>query len=403
MKDAKGLRKGFTTGSCAAAAAKASAYMLLFGNRINSVSIMTPGGLTFDTGLYDICMEDDHVSCAVKKDSGDDPDVTNGILIYAKVSRQELPVNDHFKDESDDDKGFSVEISGGEGIGIVTAPGLDQPVGNHAINSVPRKMITNEVSAVAELAGFLGVLNVEISVPDGVKLAEKTFNPKLGIKGGISIIGTSGIVEPMSTKALLDTIRLELKQRKELGYEHAVITPGNYGRELVMNEFGYDIDKSIKCSNYIGDTLDMAKELGFKKLLLAGHIGKLIKVAGGIMNTHSREADCRMEILTSVALLKGTDPMICKKIMECVTTEEAVRLLHECGKLDCVMEEVTDRVLYHLNDRIKRDYKGALDESDNEELGIDTLIYNNEYGILGKSKGVKEWFTLLAQERERKI
>ncbi len=389
MNTESGLRKGYTTGSCAAASAKASAYMLLLGKKTDKISIMTPAGYVFDTPVEDVGICEDAVSCAVRKDSGDDPDVTDKILIYAKVSKT--------------DTDGMVSITGGIGIGIVTAPGLDQPVGSHAINSVPRKMIECEVRSVAQIAGYEGGLNVEISAPAGVELAEKTFNPKLGIKGGISIIGTSGIVEPMSTKALLDTIRLQLNQRREYGYDHAVITPGNYGRELILNRYGYDIDKSIKCSNYIGDTLDMAVKLGFKRLLLVGHIGKLIKVAGGIMNTHSKEADCRMEILTSVSLLKGADTGLCKEIMACVTTEEAIRLIYEAGILDPVMREVTDRIIYHLNDRINRMVSDEAGAGISDVMSVDAVLYNYTYGILGESKGAEEWFTLLAQEQEPQI
>ena len=238
---------------------------------------------------------------------------------------------------------------------------------------------------------------MEISAPEGERIAERTFNPKLGIKGGISIIGTSGIVEPMSSRAILETIKLELRQRKESGFDYAVTVPGNYGRELMLNEFGYDIDKSIKCSNFIGETMDMAAEMGFKKILLAGHIGKLVKVAGGIMNTHSREADCRMEILTAIAAIHGADTPLCKNIMECVNTEEALRFLSMAGLMKPVMEDVVHRIETHLADRNLGD--GVSGPKD--DMQADVVIYSNEYGILGMSKGAEEWFTLLGQEQEQ--
>lgn len=393
----EGLRKGYTTGSCAAAAAKAASYMLLMGKRLDKTSILTPAGITYDAGIEDVVVKKEKVSCAVRKDSGDDPDITNGMLIYAEVS---------IKDQSHDKTGaadeVTVEIKGGKGIGTVTKPGLDRPVGSAAINSTPLAMIRQEVMAVAELAEFTGRIEVTISAPDGEKIAARTFNPKLGIKGGISIIGTSGIVEPMSTRALLDTIRLELKQRKETGFDYAVIAPGNYGRELILDKFGYDIDKSIKCSNYIGETLDMASGLGYKKILLAGHIGKLIKVAGGIMNTHSKEADCRMEILTALSVINGANAKLCKAIMDCVTTEEALRLIDEAGLKEAVMNEAIGRIEAHLSDRIRRriDVAGGVDK---EDMKADVIMYSNEYGILGMSEGAEEWFTLLAQEQERRI
>lgn len=401
----EGLRKGYTTGSCAAAAAKAASYMLLTGKTLNKTSILTPAGITYDADIEDIKRSDGSVSCAVRKDSGDDPDITNGILIYANVSVAECAgvadrtdasagMDDTVTSESSE---VDVDITGGKGIGIVTKPGLDRPVGSPAINSTPLRMISQEVRAVAELAEFTGRIRVVISAPEGEKLAARTFNPKLGIEGGISIIGTSGIVEPMSTRALLDTIRLELKQRIETDYDYAVIAPGNYGRELILNRFGYDIDKSIKCSNYIGETLDMASNLGYKKILLAGHIGKLVKVAGGIMNTHSKEADCRMEILTAISAINGADGSLCKKIMECVTTEEALRLIDDAGIKDAVMTEVTKRIEMHLADRIRR----RMDAAVTKDMQADVIVYSNEYGILGMSRGAEEWFTLLAQEQER--
>ncbi|MBR4719910.1 MAG: cobalamin biosynthesis protein CbiD [Lachnospiraceae bacterium] len=390
------LRKGYTTGSCAAAAAGAASYMLLTGKTLVRKSIMTPAGIVYDADIEDINRGEGWVSCAVRKDSGDDPDITNGLLIYARVSIVENDVSDKAK------QGMSVEITGGRGIGVVTKPGLDRPVGSYAINSIPLAMIREEVIASSELAEYTGSINVEISAPDGEEIAARTFNPRLGIKGGISIIGTSGIVEPMSSRALLDTIRLELGQRKGSGYDYAVIAPGNYGRELLLNEFGYDIDKSIKCSNYIGETVDMAYEAGFKRLLLVGHIGKLVKVAGGIMNTHSREADCRMEILTALAAIHGADRSICTSIMECVNTEEALNLIDKAGLLKPVMDEVIKRIEDHLADRIRRrtDIK---DGSCSKDMQACVVVYSNEYGILGMSEGVKEWFTLLEQEQAQQI
>ena len=390
----KGGRKGFTTGSCAAAAAKAASFMLLTGRDLNRISIMTPAGIEYDTALEDISRGKGYVSCAVRKDGGDDPDVTKGILIYARVSIIEKPSS------PGQDDACRIEITGGAGIGTVTKPGLDRPVGSYAINSTPLAMIKGEVAAVAEIAEFSGDIRVEISAPEGERIAERTFNPKLGIKGGISIIGTSGIVEPMSSRAVLETIRLELRQRRESGYDYAVTVPGNYGRELMLNKFGYDIDKSIKCGNYIGETMDMAASMGFKRILLAGHIGKLVKVAGGIMNTHSGEADCRMEILTALTAINGGDNKLCKSIMECVNTEEALRLLKTAGLIKPVTDEVVKRIEDHLADRIRR-RRSAGDRDERDDMRPEVIVYSNEHGILGMSKGVEEWFTLLGREQEQ--
>ena len=258
------MRYGFTTGSCAAAAAKAAAYMLLTGREKNKITIETPKGIPFAAELVDIVRREQSVSCAVVKDGGDDPDVTNGIKIYAEVTMDM---------ESDSPEIF---LDGGKGVGRVTRPGLDQPVGNAAINHVPREMILREVQEVCRLCDFHGTLKICIYVPEGETIAQKTFNPRLGITGGISILGTSGIVEPMSEQALRETIRVELRQRRAEGQEIAAVSPGNYGLDFMKKQFGYDLDQSVKCSNFIGDTIDMAAELGFSSLLSTGHIGKLV-------------------------------------------------------------------------------------------------------------------------------
>lgn len=378
------MRYGFTTGSCAAAASKAAAYMLLTGKRKTEITIETPKGISYTTQLIDIVRSEKEVSCAVEKDGGGDPDITTGTLIYAKVSYSALSL--------DEKQGSPrIVIDGGIGVGRVTKPGLDQPVGNAAINRVPREMIEKEVLQVCSLVDYKGSIMVEIFVPEGECLAEHTFNPRLGIVSGISILGTSGIVEPMSNQAILDTIKVELNQRKAQGFSYVAVSPGNYGLDFIKKTYGYDLDKSVKCSNFIGDTIDMAVELGFQKMLLTGHIGKLIKVSGGIMNTHSKEGDCRMELLVSSAVKCGVEVKYLNQILECVTTEEAVRILAMCGKRQEVMDYAMERICYYLNKRTKGKMK------------IDCVMYANEFGELAKSKGVSEWFSLLEQEQEQQI
>ena len=214
------MRHGFTTGSCAAAASKAAAYMLLTGHRKNQITIETPGGISYTAEIIDIHIGEHCASCAVVKDGGDDPDVTTGMKIYSKVSLT----------EEADGKCAVLHIDGGEGIGRVTRPGLDQPVGAAAVNSVPRKMILEAVGSVCAAAEYPGGLAVTISAPEGAEVAKKTFNADLGIQGGISILGTSGIVEPMSQQALIDTITLELRQRFAQGHRRVILTPA--GRDF---------------------------------------------------------------------------------------------------------------------------------------------------------------------------
>lgn len=369
MDSKKKLRKGFTTGSCGAAAAKAALYMLLTGSVKDEIEIITPGGAVFRTEVKDIFREGNRVRCAVVKDGGDDPDVTTGLHVTAEVCAEERI-----------DGPLEIRIEGGPGVGRVTLPGLDQPVGNAAINRVPRQMIEKELSELAELLDFRGRIRVILSVPGGEAAAERTFNPRLGIEGGISILGTTGIVEPMSTRAILDTIRVELNQRKALGDRIAAVSPGNYGLNFMKETYGYDLNRSVKCSNYVGDTVDMVREMDFRGMLLTGHIGKLIKVSGGIMNTHSKEGDSRMELLAAGVIRAGGSMDTLRDILNCRVTEEALGIIQaeSPALLRKSMESVMDRILYYLRKRA-----GA-------ELPVECILYSNEFGLLAASPGAMD-------------
>lgn len=359
------MRYGFTTGSCSAAAAKAAVYMLLSGIRKENVIITTPKGIDFNAEIVNIVISESSVSCSVIKDGGDDPDVTTGSFISVKA-------------EIIYDGENRILIDGGEGVGRVTKPGLDQPVGNAAINSVPRQMIEKEVREVMDFFDCKDTVTITIYVPGGEELARKTFNPRLGIVGGISILGTSGIVEPMSSQALLDTIRVELNQKKELGNEIIAIAPGNYGLDFMKNEFGYNLDEAVKCSNYIGDTLEMIAEFGFKKVVLCGHIGKLIKVAGGIMNTHSKEADCRIELMMYSAFKAGANKDVLDKISECVSTDAAYEYILKAGIQKVFMKNIMEKIDFYLNKKVAGRFQ------------IECIVYSNEFGLLGETKEARE-------------
>ena len=357
QKDGKKLRLGYTTGSCAAAAAKAAAWMLLTGRKKDRIHLTTPKGMELDLAILEITMEPDQVTCAVQKDSGDDPDVTNGTLIFAQVRFSDVP---------------GVTIDGGPGVGRVTRPGLDQSVGAAAINSVPRQMIRDHVAQVMALADYHGGLSVVISAPEGETLAKKTFNPRLGIQGGISILGTTGIVEPMSEKALVDTIRVELRQRRESG-DCVLLTPGNYGSEFIRDSLNIDPALAVQCSNFIGDALDICKELDFRGVLLIGHIGKLVKLAGGMMNTHSKYGDCRMEILAAHAGAAGLKAEKIDEILNCVACDDALRIIREGGCWDEALASLIRRIGFHLQ------YRGGGD------LQTGAVVFSKEYGILGQT------------------
>ena len=355
IKDGKKLRLGYTTGSCAAAAAKAATRMLLTGERLGHIRLMTPKNILLELPILEISQTDNTVSCAVRKDSGDDPDITDGAMIFATVTMIDEPV---------------IRIDGGRGVGRVTKRGLDQPVGEAAINSVPRQMIIDALTEVCQVTDYHGGLSVIISVPDGETLAKKTFNPRLGIMGGISILGTSGIVEPMSDQALIDTIDIELKQRKADGAEYILLTPGNYGMDFIRSSIDVDPETAVMISNFIGNALDSCRELGFKGILLIGHIGKLVKIAGGMLNTHSRYGDCRMEILASYAGASGLSPESIIEILNCVTCDDAVRIMKEKGFFEQTMNRLIQNIEKNLIHRI------------GENIAIGSIVFSKEYGIL---------------------
>lgn len=359
----KELRSGYTTGSCAAAAAKAAAYMLLSGEMLTQVSLLTPKGVMLYLDVEQINQGKDFVSCAIQKDSGDDPDVTDGILVYACVKKAE---------------GTALRLDGGVGVGRVTQKGLEQTIGEAAINKVPHKMILEAVEVNRRQFHYEDGLDIEIYIPEGQRLAAKTFNPRLGIVGGLSVLGTSGIVEPMSEKALTDTIYLEMKFIKENGSDWCYVVPGNYGSDFLTETLQYDGNLSVKCSNYIGEAIDYAIRLDMKGILLIGHVGKLIKLAAGVMNTHSRQADCRLEVLASHAAMAGASSEDVKNIMESTTTTEVLEFLKGKELLSTAMETVMKRIAYYLKLRA------------GDGLKIGAIMFSKEEGILGETEDTKE-------------
>ena len=360
--DGKQMRLGYTTGSCAAAASKAAAYMLLTGRALETVKLLTPKGIPLELKLHEVAFDKAKAVCAVEKDGGDDPDVTTGALIYAEVTYADAP---------------GVDIDGGVGVGRVTKPGLDQPVGNAAINSTPRRMIRENVEEVCRLMDYHGGLKVVISAPAGVELAKKTFNPRLGIQGGISILGTTGIVEPMSESALIETIRVELRQRRAEGAEYALLTPGNYGADFLKDSLHADWKKAVLTSNFIGDSLDACREFGFRGALLVGHVGKLVKISGNMLNTHSKWGDCRVELLAAHAGAAGMGSKDIAAVLDCVSCDEALRIIREAGFWDETLERVTDKVAFNLRHRA------------GEEMEVGAMLFSNVYGLLSETPNAR--------------
>ena len=374
IKNNKKLRYGYTTGSCAAAAAKAAARMLLTGETVENIDLMTPKGILLHLEILDIHKGEEEVSCAVRKDGGDDPDATHGLLVYAAVRKK---------------KESGVTIDGGRGVGRVTKRGLEQPVGAAAINRTPRAMITEAVEDIADAFGYTEGFTVVISIPGGEEVAKKTFNPRLGILGGISVLGTSGIVVPMSEDALIASIHAEMRLRKENGGDYLLITPGNYGAAFVSSYPDVDVENSVKCSNYVGETLDYAVNLGIRGILFVADIGKFIKVSGGIMNTHSRCADSRAELMTAAAIRAGADLETAKQLLETITTVEAIGILKEKGLLEKTMAEILPRIHYYLQHRI------------GEAFPTEAILFSNEYGFLGETAGVQEMLKHFRKDKEK--
>lgn len=381
-KNQKKLRWGYTTGTCAAAASLAAAVMLLQGRRMEQVSLTTPKGVRLDLEVEEMDTGENRVSCGVRKDAGDDPDVTDGLMVYSQVrlpDADSVDVSGAGGDYVYEKDGLRLNLSGGVGVGRVTQCGLSCEVGKAAINPVPRQMIFEQVAGVCRESGFKGVLSIEIRVPGAFKVADKTFNSRLGIQGGISILGTSGMVEPMSETALLDTIRLELRQRIRKGEKNLLVTPGNYGENFVGNVLGLGLGQAVKCSNFIGSTIDMAVEEGAESILLIGHGGKLIKLAAGIMNTHSSWADGRMEILAAHGAACGAKRELVEQILEAVTVDEGLRLLEtEDGLREQVMKRVMGRLEQHMKRRA------------GERLRAEAIVFTNERGILGATTGADD-------------
>ena len=359
----KKLRCGYTTGTCAALASSGAAMLLLTGDVPENVSVMTGKGIRVKVPVFAYEKNSRSAWCSVIKDAGDDTDITDGMEIRAEVSLS-------------DEEG--IFIDGGSGVGRVTKPGLDQPVGSAAINSVPRQMITRAVRDVCEMYGYEGGIKVIISIPDGESAAAGTFNPMLGVEGGLSILGTSGIVEPMSQQALVDTVEISVRQAAAAS-KALILTPGNYGERFIEEEnidsYGIPI---VKCSNFVGDALDMAAAEGFETVLLIGHIGKLVKTAGGVMNTHSRYADCRQEIICAHAAVCGGSGALCRSLMEAATTDACIELLDGAGLREAVLESIMTAIQHHLCRRAGGAYE------------VGAVMFSNRYGILGYTKTAEE-------------
>jgi len=364
VRDGKELKYGYTTGTCATGAALAAVMLLENGNAPAAVTVTTPKGWPVIMEVLQPHRGSDWAETTIRKDAGDDPDVTHQHLITARVQRN---------------SSGQVVFKGGTGVGTVTKPGLQIPVGEPAINPVPRKMIEEALKPfMKDSFGY----TVTISVPEGEQLALKTFNPRLGIVGGISIIGTSGIVEPMSEEALKESLAIDLNMKKAAGHTRIVMTPGNYGRDLGLT-LGIPEEIVVKTSNFAGYMLDRAAEMGFKEILWVGHLGKLVKIAAGIFQTHSSIADGRLETLAAWAGSEGASQELIQGILHSNTTEEAVSLLYQAD-----MAPVFAIIARRVSERSRERVRG--------EISVGTILFTLEKGVIGmddNGKGLLEAIT----------
>lgn len=370
VKNQKKLRYGYTTGSCAAGAAAAAACQLLYHKMPETLQLLTPKGISLFLEPELLQAQKDFCICAVRKDSGDDPDVTNGIRILAAVRLQKE----------------GIVITGGEGVGRVTKPGLSCAVGQAAINLGPQAQIREAVQKIAQTCQYTGGFEIVIHAENGAEIAKKTMNAHLGIIGGISILGTSGIVEPMSEQALVDTIHVDLDSHFAAGEREILACPGNYGQDFVQQNFGVDLKTAVITSNFIGETFDYMIAKGFHSILLVGHAGKLIKLAAGVMQTHSAYADGRQEIFAAHAAMLGAPQETIVRIMDCISVDACIDILEERQMTNAVMQSIGNKIAEHAALRT------------HDMLCTEFIVFTNTRGVLWRSAGAE---ALLQRIQER--
>ena len=358
----KPLRKGYTTGSSATAAAKIAALMVLRQEIIQQVSIVTPSGVTLFLNAEQPLIEGQSATVAIRKDGGDDIDATHGMLIFARVS---LNATGH------------ITIDGGEGVGRVTSIGVGLPIGDAAINKTPRQTIE---AAVREVIGPERGADIVIFAPEGEERAKKTYNGRLGILGGISIIGTSGIVTPMSEESWKRSLSIELEMKRARGFDRIILVPGNHGERFVSQELGLNSDYVVTMSNFVGYMLQETVRLGFQQVVIIGHVGKLIKIAAGIFHTHSHIADARMETLIANLALLGAPLSLITAVNECTTTEAAITLIDEQG-----WSQVYPRIAEKISERVETMLRFS-----EHRPQCDAILFSFDNKVLGTNRPLDE-------------
>jgi len=359
------LRYGNTTGACATAAAKA-ALVTLLDKPVDRIGIPSPLGIRFEILIKESKkLGDDTAVASVIKDAGEDVDVTNKMEIIATV-----------KLTDDDGK---ITIKGGKGVGTVTKPGLQIPEGGSAINPVPREMIKEGITEV--LPPGKGV-EVFINAPEGEKIAKKTQNPKLGIIGGISILGTTGVVRPLSKSAYKRSLLPKIDVALAQNYARIFMVPGNIGEKLAKRLLKVPDDAIVQTGDFVGYMLEKATEKGAKEIVIFGHPGKLVKLAAGIFNTHHKMGDARMEVIAACAGALGADTELIKAILRSNTTEETIKFLEQADLLQQTFDKIAEQVC-----------RRSLERVDNK-VKIKVVVVSMDGKILGTTKdarSMKKW------------
>lgn len=361
--DGKKLKRGYTTGTCATAATVAALSMILNQEIEEKITVQTASGVEVTMEVHDPSFEIENATAAVRKDGGDDADATHGLLIYATVTLR--------PDETD------IEIDGGIGVGRVTEKGLANPVGSAAINPTPRRMIEK---SVRDLIGPNCGAHVLIWVPEGERIAKLTYNSRLGILGGISILGTTGIVNPMSEDSWKAAITVELTMLRNKGHESVILAPGNYGESFATEQLTIAPERIVNMSNFVGHVLKEVQRLGFTKVLMIGHLGKLVKVANGTFSTHSKDADGRIETLIANLALMGAPLEVLQKVDKCITTEAAGAIIKEYGY---------EAVYQILADKIKAKSERLL-KYRKPPVEVDVVLFGSEEGFLASTKPLEQ-------------
>ena len=372
IKNGHTQRYGFTTGTTATAAAIGAAYMYLNDKR-DMVDVELPAGITLTIPLEFVKKEKNLFTCGVKKNAGDDPDVTDGILISTKL--------EFIKKEN----GLEFKFFAGEGVGVFTKDGLALPKGEAAINPVPRQMMIDNLSVILKEHGFSGIVNITVTVENGADIAKKTFNERLGIIGGISILGTSGLVLPMSKTALLQTIEADIKFRLKNSKERRVyLAPGNIGAKFLENNFNINSTTVAIISNFIGESIDYAISNDAREIVLCGDLGKLIKLSGGIMNTHSNDSDSRLELLVAAVIKlcikekKELPIQIISNLFEQKTTTGAVNIIRD-NNFDNCFDILAAQMLYYAYNRA---FKAEIFYHKNRYANIEEFKNNLKFRII---------------------